>query len=152
MPDTTLQPYHGSYLMPSLDHATVADVMHPGIMSCEATTSFTEVARIMATHRVHCVVVMHAAQDHSGDPYVWGLISDLDLTRAGVDPSEEENAGALAQQPTISVKPNMPLREAAELMYTHRVNHLVVIQPETLRPIGVLSTMDVAAVLAWGEG
>jgi CBS domain-containing protein len=46
----------------------------------------------------------------------------------------------------------MPLREAAQLMLRHGVGHLVVIHPETLRPIGVLSTLDIAGVLAWGEG
>ena len=45
----------------------------------------------------------------------------------------------------------MALREAGELMFTHNVSHLVVIEPETQRPIGILSTADVAGVLAWGE-
>jgi CBS domain-containing protein len=45
----------------------------------------------------------------------------------------------------------MPLREAGELMLTHAVNHLVVVQPGSQRPIGILSTLDVAGVLAWGE-
>jgi len=43
------------------------------------------------------------------------------------------------------------LREAGELMLTHAVNHLVVVQPGSQRPIGILSTLDVAGVLAWGE-
>ena len=32
MPNTTFQP-HGSYLTQSLEHATVSDAMHPGILS-----------------------------------------------------------------------------------------------------------------------
>lgn len=39
MPGTTIQRYHGSYLMPSLEHATVADAAHPGIVSCETDTA-----------------------------------------------------------------------------------------------------------------
>jgi hypothetical protein len=27
--------YYRSYLMPSIAHATVADAMHPGIMTCD---------------------------------------------------------------------------------------------------------------------
>jgi CBS domain-containing protein len=80
-----------------------------------------------------------------------GIISDLDLIGAGMSPGGEESAGALARQPIVSVKPTMALREAAQLMPRHRVSHLVVIHPETLRPVGVLSTLDVAGVLAWGE-
>ena len=38
-------------------HTLVADVMRPGILSCPPETPVREVARIMAVHRVHCVVV-----------------------------------------------------------------------------------------------
>ena len=58
MPDTTTTTTHGSYLMPSLEHATVADAMHPGILSCEPDATLPEVAQIMATHHVHCVAVV----------------------------------------------------------------------------------------------
>ena len=36
-------------------------------------------------------------------------------------------------------------------MLTHGVSHLVVIEPESERPVGILSTLDIAGVLAWGE-
>jgi CBS domain-containing protein len=151
MPETTIQPYHASYLMPSLERAAVSEAMHPGIVSCDADTSLVEVARLMATHRVHCVAVLHGAHDRSSQPYVWGIVSDIDLVRAGIRPGDADSAGAIAQQPIISVKPSVPLRDAAEVMVQNGVSHLVVIHPETLRPIGVLSTLDVAGVLAWGE-
>lgn len=140
MPIIANQPYHGSYLMPSLEHATVADAMHPGILSCLMDTTLTEVARMMATHHVHCVAVMGQAQDHSEEASVLGIISDLDLIRAGIRASGEQSAGALAQRPIISVKPTTPLREAGELMVTHDVRHLVVTDPE--KPIGILSSLD----------
>lgn len=151
MPDTAIQPYHGSYLMPSLEHATVADAMHPGILTCQPDDSLTDVARMMATHHVHCVAVVHPPQDRSGDAYVWGIVSDLDLIRFGLGDGGTLTAGEAAQQSTISVKPTMPLREAAELMLRHDATHLVVVHPETLRPLGVLSTLDVTGILAWGE-
>jgi CBS domain-containing protein len=37
-------------------------------------------------------------------------------------------------------------------MLTHGVSHLVVIEAESERPVGILSTLDIAGVLAWGEG
>jgi hypothetical protein len=36
-------------------------------------------------------------------------------------------------------------------MLSSEVSHLVVIQPGTQRPIGILSTADIAGVLGWGE-
>jgi CBS domain-containing protein len=152
MTHTEIQPYHGSYLMPSLEHATVGDAMHPGISSCDPEATLADVARIMATHHVHCVVVMHPAQTPSGHPYVWGIVSDRDLVRAGIDP-EADSAGDAARQPTITIEPTMALREAAELMVRNDVSHVVVVDDEERqRPIGVLSTLDLAGVLAWGEG
>ena len=143
------QPYRGSYLMPSLDHATVADAMHPGILACEPDSSLSEVAQIMATHHVHCVAVIGISHE-APECGVWGVISDLDLVRAGIRSRDTTTARALAELPLVTVEPTVPLREAGELMLAHHVSHLVVIQPGTGRPIGILSTADVAGVIAWG--
>lgn len=151
MPDTDVQPDPGSYLMPSLEHATVADAMHPGILSCEPNTSLAKVAGMMATHHVHSVAVMSSTEDHSGESVVLGIISDLDLLKAGIGRGEERNAREIAAQTIIPVKSEMPLRDAAELMLAHEVSHLVVVGPDAQRPIGILSTLDIAGILAWGE-
>lgn len=148
---TTSVPSRGSYLMPSLQHATVSDAMHPGILACEPDASLTEVAQTMATHHVHCVAVVGISHD---DPPcgVWSVISDLDLVRAGIRDGEAQSARAIAQQPLVTVEPSLPLRDAGELMLRHAVSHLLVLDPGTNRPIGILSTADVIGVLAWGEG
>ncbi len=151
MSTTTVQPHH-SRLMPSLQRATVADAMHPGILSCEANASLTDVARLMATHHVHCIAVMGISHDGPAERLVWGIISDLDVMRVGIRTGPDHLAGALALEPIITVEPDTPLRQAGELMLSHGTSHVVVIDPEIQRPIGILSTLDVADVLAWGEG
>jgi CBS domain-containing protein len=146
----TTPPSHGSYLMPSLEHATVSDAMHPGILACGPDASLTEVAQTMATHHVHCVAVIGIS--HEDPPCgVWSVISDLDLVRAGIRGGEVQSARAIAQQPLVTVEPSLPLREAGELMLRHAISHLVVLEPGTQRPVGILSTADIAGVLAWGE-
>jgi CBS domain-containing protein len=136
--------------MPTLEHATVADAMHPGILMCEPDASVSEVARMMATHHVHCIAVVGISH---GQPecFVWGIISDLDLLAASIRGERASTARDLADQPVITVKPTLPLREAGHLMLAQSVSHLVVVDPETGRPTGILSTFDVAGVLAWGE-
>ena len=146
----TNKPYQGSYLMPSLEHATVADAMHPGIISCEPDLSLPEVAQIMATNHVHCVAVIGISHEEPACP-VWGLISDVDVVKAGVG-GAETTARMLASEPLISVDPRIPLRDAAELMLQQGTSHVVAIDPESERPIGILSTIDIAGVVAWGEG
>jgi CBS domain-containing protein len=140
----------GSYLMPSLGDATVSDAMHPGILACEPDASLQEVAQMMATHHVHCLAVVGIS--HEDPPCgVWSVISDLDLVRAGISGEEPPSARSIAQQPLVVVEPSTPLREAGELMLTHGISHLVVVQPESQQPIGILSTADIAGVIAWGE-
>jgi len=150
MPDTTTKPIHGSYLMPSLEHATVADAMHLGILSCEPDAALTDVAMLMAMHHVHCVAVVGISHEEP-ECFVWSIISDLDLVRAGVANGSEATARSIATEPIVVVDPAMPLREAAREMLAHSVSHVVVADPVAKRPVGVLSTLDLAGVLAWGE-
>ena len=151
MPESSDVPIHGSYLMPHFEHATVADAMHPGILSCDGDATLTEVARIMCTHHVHCIVVRGAAEGEAEESPVWGIISDFDLLRAGMRPDAPDTAAALAQQPVIKVETTAALRDAAELMMTKGTGHVVAVDPQTGHPIGILSTLDIAGVLAWGE-
>ena len=149
MPRTVSQP-HGSYLTQSFEHATVSDAMHPGILSCEPDATLTEVAKIMATHHVHCAAVVGISHQEP-ECFVWGIVSDLDLVRAGINDGDGDTARTLAREPIVVVEPTMPLRDAAREMLDRGVSHLVVVDPVAGRPVGVLSTLDVAGVLAWGE-
>jgi CBS domain-containing protein len=150
MPGSSVEPTHGSYLLPHFSHATVADAMHPGILSCDADATLTEVARMMSTHHVHCIVVRGETEGQEGET-VWGIVTDFDVVRASMSDGAEETAQALGLRPLISVETTTPLRDAAQLMLTNAVSHVVAVSPETKRPIGILSTLDIAGVLAWGE-
>jgi CBS domain-containing protein len=141
---------HGSYLTQSLEHATVADAMHPGILSCEPDASLADVAKIMATHHVHCVAVVGVSHEEP-ECFVWGIVSDLELVRAGVSDRADETARAMAKDPVVVVEPATRLADAAREMLDRHVSHAVVTDPVAKRPIGVLSTLDIAGVLAWGE-
>ncbi len=141
-----LTPIHGSYLTPRFEEARVYDAMRKGILSCPADTSLRDVARMMATQHIHCVVVTGARDDEP-----WGLISDMDLTRfAGADIADK-TAGESAVSEAITVSSDDTLAHAAQLMAEHDIAHLVVVHADTGKPTGVVSTLDVAGVLAWGE-
>ena len=43
--------------MNGLERATVAEVMHPGVITCSHGAALRTVARRRAANRVHCVVV-----------------------------------------------------------------------------------------------
>jgi CBS domain-containing protein len=150
MSESSIQGIHGSYLMPHFDHATVADAMHPGILSCEPDAPLTEVARMMSTHHVHSIVI-RTADATTDEPSVWGLVSDLDLLRAGVRPDAPDTAAELADKPVVKIETTAPLRDAVQLMLAEGASHVVAVNPTSGRPVGILSTLDIAGVLGWGE-
>lgn len=123
----------------------VEDAMHEGVFTCERETPLAEVARTMVRESVHCVVV-ESGSDESGP--VWGVVSNLDLVAAAmVRGLEEQTAGGSAASPVVLVRRGDTLERAAQLMTEHGTAHLVVADPGTGRPVGVLSTLDIAAAL-----
>lgn len=133
----------------SLEEARVEDVMSRGVLACALETPLTAVAEMMARHRVHCVVGFGDVTED--DTRLWGLVSDLDLVAvAAAQGLEGRTAGGSAATEAITVGPHESLRRAAQLMSEHRVAHLLVTDPECDRPLGVVSTIDVARVLAGG--
>jgi CBS domain-containing protein len=146
---TSVSPPRGSDRTPSLEHATVADVMHPGVFTCPPDTELRDVARLMATHHIHSVVVLGIERTWAGERLTWGILSDIDLVAAAHDPSAD--AGGAAATELVLVGPDEPLARAVELMAEHRLSHLLVVDAETGRPKGVVSSLDVAGCLAWGE-
>jgi CBS domain-containing protein len=136
---------------PSLEQLRVADAMHPGVVTCPLETPLREVARMMALYRIHAVVAFRESSGDVSGPGLWGVVSDLDLVRAvgaGAGELAGRTAGGTAVTPVVMVAPNELLIRAAQLMTEHEVTHLVVVDPESTRPIGVLSTIDIARALA----
>lgn len=132
---------------PTAAEATVADAMHRGVIFCERRATAHELADTMIARGVHSVAVLGRAQNDRHDATVWGIVSDVDLLAAALDPEAPATAGDLARQPVIVIRADRPIGEAAATMATYRANHLVVIDPETQAPIGFISPLDVAVAL-----
>jgi CBS domain-containing protein len=133
----------------SIERTTVADVMHAGIVTCDVDAPLSAVARMMAAHRIHCVVVRNGAAGW-GDPGagLWGVVSDLDLVRLlAADAVDGRTAGQSAATPALLVRERDSLQEAARVMADNEVTHLVVVN-HAARPVGVLSTLDILHVLS----
>ena len=80
---------------------------------------------------------------------LWGVISDMDLLHAARVGIATLTARELAATEPVTIAPAASLDEAVRAMEEHDVSHLVVV--DASRPVGVLSTLDVAGVLAWGR-
>ena len=142
---STATPSPARETSPAAARLRVADAMHRGVLTCRRSSSLGYVAGVMAGRRVHCVVVTDEADGEN----LWGVVSDMDLVAAAsVRDLDEQSAGATAATAVLTVPPGETLQRAAQVMTEHAAAHLVVVDPETGRPVGVLSTLDVAAALA----
>ena len=130
----------GTVTETELRTGTVAEAMTPGVLTCLPVTPLRDVARQMARHRVHAIVVF--GSEDALHPY--GVVSDLDLVAAI---GTHANAGAVAASPVVTVTPEVSLEHAALLMREHSTSHLLVVSDRGF-PVGVLSSLDLARALA----
>jgi CBS domain-containing protein len=136
-------------MYPALGQLRVVDAMHPGLISCSLDTPLRTVARMMATYRVHAILVTAHGEEELPGGGLWGVVSDSDLLRAAEAGNlDEQPSGRVAATPVLTVSAKDELARAAQLMVEHEVAHVVVVEPKSARPVGVLSTLDIARALA----
>ncbi len=131
-----------------IQNARVSDAMTAGVISCPPETPLRSVARLMMNHRVHAVYVFDYGSEDDETVKLWGVISDLDLVAAAMGPLDDLTARDASVTPLVSVRSDDTLARAVQLMAENGVSHLAVTDPATRRPAGVLSTLDIARVVA----
>jgi len=130
--------------------ATVADAMSRGIVRCARETRLCDVAHLMAVRKVREVFVYDYGEEADETPELLGLVSDLDLVVAMSAGLAECTAGEAAVVPLVTVRSSDSLEHAADLMAEHGSSDLAVIDADSGRPAGVISTLDVARALSPG--
>ena len=139
--------FEPSQRMGPVGELRVIEVMHPGMISCPPETSLRTVARMMATYRVHAIVV-HAHADAPGGEH-WGVVTDADLIRTAQEADlDRVTAEQIAASPVLVVTTVDPLKRVLQLMVEHEVSHVIVIERRSGRPLGIVSTLDVARALS----
>jgi CBS domain-containing protein len=136
-----MAPGRGAVKIRRVTSVLVGDAMRPGLLGCRAAASLREAALLMASRRVHCVIVRSVGAS--------ALLTDLDLTHAVASGRfDRTTAGEAASMEVVTISPDATLEDAARLMDESASTHLVVTGRGTGAPIGVLSTLDLAAALA----
>jgi CBS domain-containing protein len=134
----------GSYRIPSVEHARVSDAMNNAIVTCSPDAGLREMGRLMAGHHIHSLVIS------LGDPVRWALVSDVDIAQAAIgrpDATANDLAG-----PATGIRGDATLIRAIELMRDQRTSHLIVTDTEGGEPTGMISALDIAGMVGWGEG
>ncbi|MGP0035903.1 MAG: cyclic nucleotide-binding/CBS domain-containing protein [Solirubrobacteraceae bacterium] len=134
----------GSYRTPSVENARVRDAMNNAIVTCSRDAGLGEMGRLMASHHIHSLVVS------LGDPARWALVSDVDIAQAAIG-RRDATAADLAVTAT-GISTEATLIRAIEVMRAQRTSHLIVTDAQTGHPTGMISALDVAGIVGWGEG
>jgi CBS domain-containing protein len=132
------------HAVPAFENALVADVMRVGLLTCQPETRLRGVAQAMAANHVHALVVNDPAEDG------WRVIYDVDVLKLAASGNNDARAIDAACEP-VTIAVGATAKEAAELMHEHGTRHLIALDEEN-RPAGVVSSLDLAATLAWGLG
>jgi CBS domain-containing protein len=128
----------------ALAEGRVEELMSSLIVTCEPDEPLREVARRLARHRVHCVLVPQGPA--GGDRAPWGMVSDLDVVTATLAGADDVTAGEAAL-PAGIVPSDERVDVAARLMAERRSHHVIVVEPGTQRPVGILSALDLAGLI-----
>jgi CBS domain-containing protein len=127
----------------------ISDVMHPGVVACPVWTPLRTVAQMMALNRIHCVVVFDYGNEGDEGRDLYGIVTDRDIAGAfAADAFTDCDAGCVAAAPLLTAYSDDDLGAAARLLADHAASHLVVLDRSSQRPVGVLSTLDLARHLS----
>jgi predicted transcriptional regulator len=143
------RPNYFGHAVPAFEHALVADVMRAGLITCQPETRLRGVAQAMAANHVHALVLM----DPGGEDQPAGLqvIYDVDVLKLASAGGEEEPRAMDAAVAPVTIAIDATAKDAAAMMHEYGTRHLIVLDEEK-RPAGVVSSLDLAATLAWGVG
>jgi len=119
----------------------VRDVMARGVVTVRLDTPVKDVAKILIENGVSGVVVV----DEKGE--VWGVITDTDLIKCYTDGKAGAVAEDIMSPQTLTVDPEMKLREAAAFLCSKGIHRAFVMSAGHACtknfPVGVISVTDI---------
>jgi CBS domain-containing protein len=120
------------------------------VLTCTRETPLITAAQRMAGEHVHALVVLEPRADGVVERYPWAVLTDRELLR-NAERADELTAGDVASTDVLQILPSDPLTEVARRMVEHETTHAVVVDERTRRPVGVVSTLDIAGIVGWGR-
>jgi diguanylate cyclase (GGDEF)-like protein/PAS domain S-box-containing protein len=132
----------------------VASVMSRSVFTLKPEAKLQNALNLMQSHRDSCVVIVEAERPV-------GIVTERDIVRlySGNKDSGNPDSGKLARtdipvrnimtSPVLTITLDNTINEAAELMLTKKVRHLVVVNHEGLMA-GLISEHDLTHTLALG--
>ena len=120
----------------------VKEIMSKNLETIDVTQNAQEVAKKMNDKRISSVLVVDRS-DEGKDPI--GIVTERDLVvrvcAAGTS-SKEVGVREIMSSPIATIEPQATVETAADLMLSNKVRHLLVVDGETRKPVGIIAPSD----------
>ncbi len=120
----------------------VRDVMRHGVVTCQASSNLSEVAKIMMNNKTQFVLVVDEMGEACGQVRGFQLLKYFgqDLSKIPVEEVMEENF--------ITISPHADLPEAVSIMLKEGIECLIIVHDipsQPLKPVGTISLSEIIA-------
>ncbi len=118
----------------------VKQAMTKQVLVTSPNTSIRDVAKVMANHRVGCLVVM-------GENKIVGIITELDIiwkvVAGDLDPKTTMVQEVMSKN-VVTIQADQTLEEASHLMIENKIKKLPVLEKDKL--VGIITATDLISV------
>lgn len=120
----------------------VKEIMSTKLETIDVTKNAQEAAKKMNDKRISSVLVVDV--DNKSDEAI-GIVTERDLAirvcAAGTG-SKDVGIREIMSSPLATVEPHATVETAADLMLSNKVRHLLVIDEQTRKPVGIIAPSD----------
>lgn len=120
----------------------VKEIMSTKLETIDVTKNAQEAAKKMNDKRISSVLVVDG-DNKSEEPI--GIVTERDLVirvcAAGTS-SKDVGIREVMSSPVVTVEPHATVETAADLMLSNKVRHLLVIDEQTRKPVGIIAPSD----------
>ena len=120
----------------------IKEIMSTKLETIDVTKNAQEAAKKMNDKRISSLLVVEA-DSKSEEPI--GIVTERDLVirvcAAGTN-SKDVGIREIMSSPIVTVEPDATVETAAELMLSNKVRHLLVIDEQTRKPVGIIAPSD----------
>jgi CBS domain-containing protein len=120
----------------------IKEIMSTKLETIDVTKNAQEAAKKMNDKRISSLLVVDM-DSKSEEPM--GIVTERDLVirvcAAGTN-SKDVGIREIMSSPIVTVEPDATVETAAELMLSNKVRHLLVIDEQTKKPVGIIAPSD----------
>ncbi len=127
----------------TLEDILVSDVMKTPVITMSPTDTIMEAAKVMVENDIGSIVVVDDRER------LLGIVTKTDIVKGvvarGLSPRSVKLGDIMTRDPFYLFS-DATLREAAELMGSKGIGHLPILDPDSMKIVGIISKRDILRI------